>query len=128
MSNPYPELLSSAAGPPSDAHAVVLMGQIAHAENEISTGLAHAARLPDERDKLAQRCTNLQDFVGMYRGVLSALRRLPNEILLEIFQQTFTHVDKLNLFDNAPWIVSRVCRHWRAVALASPGFWCHFVV
>ncbi|KAJ7020821.1 hypothetical protein C8F04DRAFT_881535, partial [Mycena alexandri] len=98
------------------------------AENENLTVLAHAARLPNEQDKLAQRCTNLQDFVDMYRGVLSVLHRLPNEILLEIFQQTFSHVDKLNLFNNVSCIVGRVCRHWRAVALASPGFWCHFFV
>ncbi|KAJ7753489.1 hypothetical protein B0H16DRAFT_1834562 [Mycena metata] len=104
------------------------MSEMARAENEISTAWAHAARLLDEGDKLAQHYTNLQNLVDTYRGVLSTLRRLPNEILLEIFQHTFTHLDNLDTFGNAPWLVIQVCRHWRAVALASPGFWSHFII
>ncbi|KAJ7740074.1 hypothetical protein B0H16DRAFT_1758209 [Mycena metata] len=113
--------LSSAAGPPSDTQAVVLMSQIKQAEKEISRAITEAARLKDTLNKLAQHRTNLEDFVSIHRGVLSTLRRLPNELLSEIFK----HLDS---FYNASWCVSQVCRHWRAVALASPRLWRHFVL
>ncbi|KAJ7718229.1 hypothetical protein B0H16DRAFT_1740125 [Mycena metata] len=88
--NPYPELLSSAAGPPSDAQAVVLMSQIEWAENETSAASAHVAHLQDTPNKLAQHRADSEALVRIHKGVLSALRRLPEEILLEIFQHTLT--------------------------------------
>ncbi|KAJ7718230.1 hypothetical protein B0H16DRAFT_1797630 [Mycena metata] len=123
----YPELLFSAAGPPSDAQAVVLMAEIERAEKEISSAIAEAARLKDALNKLAQHRANLKALIRLHKGVLSGLRRLPEEILLEIFQRTFTPLENLHPPCNAPWLVSQVCRRWRAVALASPRLWRHFV-
>ncbi|KAJ6495397.1 hypothetical protein C8R45DRAFT_170084 [Mycena sanguinolenta] len=50
-----------------------------------------------------------------------SLRRIPTEILSEIF--TFTlpphHVND----EPAPWTISAVCSHWRQIVASQPRFW-----
>ncbi|KAJ7152813.1 hypothetical protein C8R46DRAFT_1120351 [Mycena filopes] len=125
---PYPETPSDAAGPPSDSQAVVILAEIETEKTELAT-----ARFPDfGLEGAVKRGTcrrkSLRDSVDTHKAVLSAMRHLPNEILLEIFQYSFVFSD-FNDFcasSNAPWTVSQVCSHWRAVALASPRLWSYF--
>ncbi|KAF9064621.1 hypothetical protein BDP27DRAFT_1333187 [Rhodocollybia butyracea] len=77
--------------------------------------------------------------------MLSAVRMLPNEILLHIFQ----YVCEENLIQNYPWllddsaptkftspaitylpamVISSVCSHWRELALSSPSLWANMTV
>ncbi|KAF7341127.1 F-box domain-containing protein [Mycena venus] len=59
------------------------------------------------------------------------IRRLPPETLGEIFSlvvHTTFHFGDISevippVTRNAPWLFTRVCRHWSAVALATPTLW-----
>ncbi|KAJ7196858.1 hypothetical protein GGX14DRAFT_672133 [Mycena pura] len=77
--------------------------------------------------RLSSQLEALQSFVERHRGVASAVRRLPNEILCQIFTHSLN--TELPLFNskNALSNIIRVCARWRAVALASPSLWRHFV-
>ncbi|KAJ7162400.1 hypothetical protein C8R46DRAFT_1104470 [Mycena filopes] len=133
--DPYPELLCSSAGPPSGSQALLLTAEVEKAEYEISTASIHIARLQDALQQLVQHRQKLDDFANRQRGVLSTLRRVPNEILLAIFEQAIIASDVSYRADGgewpgwllcAPWVLSGVCGHWRAVALASPRVWRYF--
>ncbi|KAJ7196853.1 hypothetical protein GGX14DRAFT_672125 [Mycena pura] len=88
------------------------------------------ARLQDASNRFSSESSQLealQSFVERHRGVASAVRWLPSEILFEIFTHSLN--TKLPLFNskNAISNIIRVCARWRAVALASPSLWRHFV-
>ncbi|KAJ7168014.1 hypothetical protein C8R46DRAFT_1094699 [Mycena filopes] len=123
--NPYPELLSTCVGPPTDSQATVLWAEIARAEAQILITDTHLHRLRSAVEKLAQYRHKLEDLATTRRGVLSTLRRLPNEILVEIFQ--YTIIPKGTRPMRAPWVASQVCSRWRGIAVASPVLWRHIL-
>ncbi|CAA7270860.1 unnamed protein product [Cyclocybe aegerita] len=57
----------------------------------------------------------------LHKNVIRNIRRIPAEILVEIFLQTIIDSDP-----NDIWAVIKVCRHWREVALAAPTLWSIF--
>ncbi|KAJ7193940.1 hypothetical protein GGX14DRAFT_587395 [Mycena pura] len=84
-------------------------------------------RLQDAIDQLSTQIGALQSFVERHRGVASAVRRLPSEILFEIFTHSLNTNRSSFHPKNALTDIIRVCARWRAVALASPLLWRHFV-
>ncbi|KAJ6557881.1 hypothetical protein B0H19DRAFT_1261467 [Mycena capillaripes] len=60
-------------------------------------------------------------------NLIDPAQRLPTELLTEIFywcDHANTHGPPGGFFiDQAPWLLTHVCRHWRAVLLATPRLW-----
>ncbi|KAK0193151.1 hypothetical protein F5146DRAFT_1223153 [Armillaria mellea] len=70
----------------------------------------------------------LQDLES-HTSVFSPIRRLPEEILLRIFEIGSRHDD--NSADPkhwAPWVFSYVCHHWRVLTHSSPSLWARLYV
>ncbi|KAJ7471557.1 hypothetical protein B0H11DRAFT_1867742 [Mycena galericulata] len=120
---PYPDLLSSNTVP-SDSQLPVIHDALQRAEEGIVARTHMILQLQDQLAELENQRSELDIFVKRHRAAVSTLRRLPSEILLEIF----AHCRDDNLTNNAPWGIVRVCSRWRAVALASPRLWSHFSV
>lgn len=59
-------------------------------------------------------------------GVLSPIRRLPPEIICLVLTFVAMTDRQGRFWDCAPRHVSRICRLWRACALAVPELWRHF--
>ncbi|KAL0069438.1 hypothetical protein AAF712_003463 [Marasmius tenuissimus] len=78
---------------------------------------AEISRLLAERDKL-------EHFVGAHSRVLSPIRRLPADILSEIFILCLPtdHFPSRDLAE-APLLLTFVCHIWRNVALRTPRLW-----
>ncbi|KAK0477572.1 hypothetical protein IW261DRAFT_266533 [Armillaria novae-zelandiae] len=66
---------------------------------------------------------HLKWLIEAYRPIFSPLRKLPVELLIEIFKHTTN--DFFPVFDmsQGPWLLGRVCRGWRAVLRSSAEFW-----
>ncbi|KAJ8084968.1 hypothetical protein PM082_003745 [Marasmius tenuissimus] len=79
---------------------------------------AEISRLQSERDRL-------QAFVNNHRQLLSPVRRLPVEVLKEIFVQCLP-VEHLPITSTTefPLLLTRICRHWKEVAITTPHLWC----
>ncbi|KAJ7094296.1 hypothetical protein C8R44DRAFT_645311, partial [Mycena epipterygia] len=120
--SPYPELLSSTTVP-SDFHISAIREVIDHAETEISARDRSIARLEHEIVEIGRQRAELEDFVNKHRGVVSAMRRLPSEIMLEIFAYGADPPPCFNPRNCMSWRIIQVCSRWRAVALASPLLW-----
>ncbi|KAJ7483363.1 hypothetical protein FB451DRAFT_1555352 [Mycena latifolia] len=60
-------------------------------------------------------------------GILSPLRRMPPEILAEIFSWTLPSITEAleRGFDvrSSPWVLGQTSSFWRAVALSTPSLW-----
>ena len=66
-------------------------------------------------------------FIQQHRGVVSAQRRLPPEIIQEIFiwfACPRTH-SRWTSNSELPWVLGQVCRSWRASALSLSSLWSH---
>ncbi|KAJ7649900.1 hypothetical protein FB45DRAFT_5700 [Roridomyces roridus] len=120
VASPFVELLSS-NHPPSGPHARAVSDAVGRA----SADLGHVVYAIQS---LVGKAAELESYIRRHTGILSPLRRLPNEMLSAIF----VHCTDLDTpFDparNDVWVIARVCSRWRAVALATPRLWSNFIL
>ncbi|KAJ3834923.1 hypothetical protein EV361DRAFT_444002 [Lentinula raphanica] len=76
--------------------------------------------------ELIQARTDLAE----HKALLSGVRRLPVEIMSEIFLQCLPEVDTSSVIwspepspDQAPLLLTQVCRNWRSIAIGTPRLW-----
>ncbi|KAK7012818.1 F-box domain-containing protein [Favolaschia claudopus] len=94
------------------------------AESAVSSGILQ--RLEEER-------TCLLAFGARNRAILSPLRRIPPELLREIFFLTLpplAHGLDAKKFDLgvSPWLLTHVCGLWRVVSLSMPSLWSQIAI
>lgn len=116
---PFPHLLHSNV-PPSDSEAIDILKVISAVE-------AQSLHLQEIQEGGADRMTKHQldladQFVHAHRGVLSAIRRIPPELLQEIFIH-ITVPWTYSRWNTIPWALSQVCRRWRTTALSVSSLW-----
>ncbi|KIM43023.1 hypothetical protein M413DRAFT_394032, partial [Hebeloma cylindrosporum] len=77
-----------------------------------------------EIKRLKERRADIQKSIDTYNHVLSPARRLPPDILREIFYHCLPddHNPTMSAKE-APVLLTRVCSTWRAIALTSPPIW-----
>ena len=116
---PFPHLLQSNI-PPSDSEAIDILKVISAVE-------VQSLRLEEIQELGADRMTKYQldhahRFVHAHKGVLSAIRRIPPELLQEIFLH-ITIPWTYSRWNTIPWALSQVCRLWRTTALSVSSLW-----
>ncbi|KAJ7189113.1 hypothetical protein C8R46DRAFT_34916 [Mycena filopes] len=97
-------------------HGLVNQGrrELARYDAEIERVEAIFAELCSQRGALARH-------VDRYKSMVAPVRRLPPELLMEIFELCgHPRGADLNLL-----ALSQVCSHWRRVAVGTPGLWSH---
>ncbi|KDQ57307.1 hypothetical protein JAAARDRAFT_194458 [Jaapia argillacea MUCL 33604] len=89
-------------------------------------------RLDAEVSRLqAQIVALVQDRHEAHVCVLAGITRLPRELLSNIFVDCLDDDSRtLGVPDirRAPILLTRVCRHWREVAIKTSRLWCHLQV
>ncbi|KAJ7198366.1 hypothetical protein GGX14DRAFT_666736 [Mycena pura] len=126
--SPCPELLLTNSVPP-DVQVNEIHSFIGSAKAKIfilDDQIAQAQRTLVRRRLKSQRA-ELKGLVKSHCGVVSTIRRLPGEVLGEIFSQYLGARDS-RLHMHSPKALSHlvgVCARWRAIALASPLLWRH---
>lgn len=68
----------------------------------------------------------LRTTIDSHKSLLSPIRRLPNELLSEIFlsrHSSSTTSPFINLHDDILWTILQVCALWRSTALSTPRLW-----
>ncbi|KAK7018207.1 hypothetical protein R3P38DRAFT_2981751 [Favolaschia claudopus] len=69
--------------------------------------------------------------IRTYDSLASVVRRIPSEILLEIFHGTLADCVRRirgHRVYVAPWRLTHVCRKWRYVARGDAGLWAHVCI
>ncbi|KAF7375380.1 hypothetical protein MSAN_00425600 [Mycena sanguinolenta] len=56
-------------------------------------------------------------------AILSVVRRIPTDVLAEIFNWTVPDEARKHATNRCPWVLGRVCSRWRALSLALPELW-----
>ncbi|KAJ7777087.1 hypothetical protein B0H16DRAFT_1360738 [Mycena metata] len=108
---------------------------LARLDDVISKTNAHLACLEDEVASVRERMRQLEEqraplhsYRAQNQAVRSPLRRIPPEVLAEIFLWTLPTpqraVERLRFSAmESPWVLTHVSRRWRAVAISSPALW-----
>ncbi|KAJ6594652.1 hypothetical protein B0H19DRAFT_1009675 [Mycena capillaripes] len=91
--------------------------QLKHLDDEI-------AQLQMAMDKLVEERESLGAYVAAHKALISPVRRLPLEILQEIFIACLpTHRNCVMSASEPPVLLGRICGSWRAVSLSTPRIW-----
>jgi len=80
--------------------------------------------------QMRKDCVDLHSSLEHLRSLLSPIRRLPIEILGEIFQLACTYLpmqDSISL-SSAPLLFTHVCSTWRSVAISKTSLWSFIAV
>ncbi|KAF8213683.1 hypothetical protein K438DRAFT_1550126, partial [Mycena galopus ATCC 62051] len=82
------------------------------------------AELQKAIDKLAEERDGLGAYVGAHKALISPVRRLPLDIIQEIFIACLpTHRNCVMSASEAPILLGRICSSWRALSLSTPRLW-----
>ncbi|KAJ6455155.1 hypothetical protein C8R45DRAFT_881721 [Mycena sanguinolenta] len=85
---------------------------------------AEISRLKDRLQQLEAEHAALSKNNSQNTTCLPPLRRIPFEILAEIFSWTLPPRSEGPLgINKSPWLLTHVCSHWRAVAVSKSSLW-----
>jgi hypothetical protein len=92
--------------------------------NQLQAVKSETARLHERLVVLRQRKKNMEYFIKVHQGLLSPIRRVPPDVLQEIFWRCLpTAHNSVLSFKQAPLVFGLVCRRWRQVAYSTPKLW-----
>ncbi|KAG1740690.1 hypothetical protein EDB19DRAFT_767553 [Suillus lakei] len=71
--------------------------------------------------------------INLHKSLVSALWRLPTEVLSHIFRHCLPEIREFNQLKKpsvleAPILLTTVCRRWREVAVTMHSLWCRLAV
>ncbi|KAK0220127.1 hypothetical protein IW262DRAFT_1382934 [Armillaria fumosa] len=100
-------------------------------QKKISEYDVEVSRLNTTLEKLKASRQSLARCSKKFESLLSPIRRLPRDVLIEIFQFICTSVsydaflsrNDLPLVSTTPFYLSSVCAYWRDVCISSPMLW-----
>ncbi|KAG8216749.1 hypothetical protein J3R82DRAFT_6964 [Butyriboletus roseoflavus] len=96
---------------------------------ELATVESIMKRVRDVHQRLLDKRDQIVASMEVHQGLVSCIRRLPTEILGEIFVRCLppnTHIEPD--IRTAPLLLMGVCRGWRKVVLGTPRLWCSLSV
>ncbi|KAJ7113903.1 hypothetical protein C8R44DRAFT_795944 [Mycena epipterygia] len=90
-------------------------------------------RLRERLRQLEEERTSLASYHAQNTAILSPVRRMPAELLEEIFLWTLPSTDDARyrrIFDakSSPWVLTHICSRWREVALSTSSLWSLVVI
>ena len=75
--------------------------------------------------RLLSKRSALREYADAHKGLVSPLRRLPREILSEIFYHTLPAFPFKLFKDQSPLVLEHVCKQWWDVSRSTPALWSH---
>ncbi|KAF7328294.1 F-box domain-containing protein [Mycena sanguinolenta] len=115
--------LSSTNEPPLEPELTFLRPIVEKTRARLATLNAEISRLKNRLRELKDERTALSEFHSQNTRIISPVRRIPAEILGEIFSWTLPSMHEGFDTEECPWVLTHVCRRWRAVALSTPSLW-----
>ncbi|KAJ7255122.1 hypothetical protein B0H12DRAFT_1071050 [Mycena haematopus] len=110
--------------PPQDLDLALIRPVVEKTEAHLASLEAEMSRLKEQLSHLAAEHAALSKYHSQNTTILFPLRRVPAEILAEIFQWTLPRISAAPLnIRNSPWVLTHVSSHWRAVAVAKSSLW-----
>ncbi|KAJ7677768.1 hypothetical protein DFH06DRAFT_1167126 [Mycena polygramma] len=120
--------------PPQDSDIPGVLSAISETEAQLASVEDEIARVSEQLKKLRQMRSSLSSYRTRNRAILSPLRRMPPEILGEIFMCTLPSSNlriargKGIQITDSPWVLTHVCQDWKKISLSIPSLWSSVIV
>ncbi|KAJ6595108.1 hypothetical protein DFH09DRAFT_1357841 [Mycena vulgaris] len=110
---------------PLDAEVNTLQKLVADGQDRVHALNAQIDNLRATLAQLVQERTEILDVVRDHKVILSPVRRVPPELLCEIFVLLSPHTRRIGAeqIKQPPWYLGQICRLWRDAALSYPLLW-----
>ncbi|KAJ6530866.1 hypothetical protein DFH09DRAFT_994439, partial [Mycena vulgaris] len=122
----HQELLSTNT-PPEDAELTFIRAVLSDTGARLADIEREMSRLRDRLRQLEDERSVMSIYHAQNRAILSPLRRMPPEVLGEIFSWTLPTLRPTlrRGFDvnDSPWVLTHICSRWRAIAISTPTLW-----
>ncbi|KAJ7609162.1 hypothetical protein FB45DRAFT_805827, partial [Roridomyces roridus] len=114
--------------PPEPAEIPLIQSFAPEIDASLASLDAEIWRLQERLRSLKKDRSELLDHQRVHKSILSPLRRMPPEILAEIFVfslPTVTELFQRQKFqiEDSPWVWTHICSRWRTVAISTPTLW-----
>ncbi|KAJ7269523.1 hypothetical protein C8J57DRAFT_1322216 [Mycena rebaudengoi] len=115
------DILLTCNDPPHPAQIATVQGILDEKSIALSGLKAQIAALESKLEDLRQNHEMLISEIGKFEAILSPIRRLPPEIVGEIF---IYFAPALHIkASSCPWKLAHICRLWRVIALSLGRLW-----
>ncbi|KAJ7633455.1 hypothetical protein DFH06DRAFT_1222851 [Mycena polygramma] len=123
MSSPFtPQLGTNYC--PSDKEVLEINDLLVEPRHRLKQLDDKIANLQKAMDELAEEREGVDAFVSAHNALISPLRRMPLDIIQEIFLACLpTHRNCVMSASEAPVLLGRICSSWRAISLSTPRLW-----
>ncbi|KAF7348306.1 hypothetical protein MSAN_01784300 [Mycena sanguinolenta] len=109
---------------PSDSEILEIRALLVDPTEEIARIDAQIAEMESALAQLKEKRGLLQKPIDAHRTLISPIRLIPQDVLLEIFFACLpTKHNALIDYNEAPLLLGRICRQWRSVAYSAPVLW-----
>ncbi|KAJ7157339.1 hypothetical protein C8R46DRAFT_424167 [Mycena filopes] len=124
---PLPELTSLLASndPPLDSDYTRILDIISVGQDRIDVLDSQIRALQTRLAPLVRERDETVKHVRERRAIVSPLRRVPPEVLCEIFASS---IEGSESGEEPPWYLGHICQSWRRIALGYPGLWTHLII
>ncbi|KAJ7905227.1 hypothetical protein B0H13DRAFT_1716755 [Mycena leptocephala] len=116
--------------PPNDAEIPVIQDFITNDQLRLDTLNARIDILRATLDRLVLEREGVAESIRQYTAVVSPLRRVPAELMCEIFAWTLpcTRLIDGQMVEQPPWYLGHISRPWRNISLTYSSFWSSITV
>ncbi|KAF7348243.1 Hexose carrier protein [Mycena sanguinolenta] len=109
---------------PSDAEVLQIRSLLMYSADELARIDAQIEAMEIALGQLKEQRAALKEPIDAHKALISPMRRIPQDVLLEIFFSCLpTEHNALIDPAEAPLVLGRICRHWREVAYSAPMLW-----
>ncbi|KAF7374466.1 WD40 repeat-like protein [Mycena sanguinolenta] len=109
---------------PSDLEVIEIRTLLAEPEIQLARIDAQIEKMEIVLAQLKEQCASLRRPIDAHKVLLSPIRRIPHDVLVEIFLACLPSKHHA-LIDptQAPMLLGRICRHWSRVVYSTPMLW-----
>ncbi|KAJ6585373.1 hypothetical protein B0H19DRAFT_926533, partial [Mycena capillaripes] len=108
---------------PSEAEVVELRALLVDPVDELARLDAQIQQMEFALSQLRERHASLRAPIDSHRALISPIRRISRDVLLEIFFSCLPEHNALIDPAEVPMLLGHICRHWRSVAYSTPSLW-----
>ncbi|KAJ7780043.1 hypothetical protein DFH07DRAFT_793539 [Mycena maculata] len=113
---------------PGSAEITLIRSIVSDTDTRLACLDEEISRLRIRLKSLEEEHASLSSYRAQNKGILSPLRRMPAEVLGEIFSWTLPSAteardrDKFSTGDS-PWVLTQISSRWRTISVSIPSLW-----